>query len=103
MALHTVITGCNPVWDEIGFAHIACRLFRMLEDEFPQIFAVPPVFERCITMSDGNVASNRMSLVPMNTAFPLLEVNRVAREIPMDYTMTPRMKVEPFLADRGWL
>ena len=48
----------------------------------------------------GDVLPDRMPLESMHSAFSLLEVNRVWRQIPVDNPMTVQMKIESFLANR---
>ena len=49
----------------------------------------------------GQVASNRVALVPVHAAFALFHVYGIARQVPVDQPMAPRVKVEPFLSDRS--
>ena len=50
-------------------------------------------------MSGGDVAPDGVSLVAVDAAFPLLKVDRVARQVPMNQAMAPEVKVETFLTD----
>ena len=50
-------------------------------------------------MGSGNVAPDGMSLVAVDATFTLLEVDRIARQVPVHQAMAPGVKVQAFLSD----
>ena len=42
-----------------------------------------------------------MALVAVNAGLALFEVDRLARQVPVNQAMAPGVKVQPLLADRG--
>ena len=52
-------------------------------------------------MGSCNVAPDSMSFVAVDAAFALLEMDRIARQVPVHQAMTPGVKVQSLLPDRG--
>src|SRR4051812_13800565 len=48
----------------------------------------------------GEVLAYSMTFIAMNPALPLLQVNRVGRQIPMDNSMTIGVEIQALLPDR---
>ena len=51
-------------------------------------------------MRCGDIEAYRMSFEPVHAPLALLEVDRIARQIPMVDSVAVRVKVEPLLTDR---
>jgi hypothetical protein len=59
-----------------------------------------PARERRGTVPFSNVLADRVALVAVNTAFTLLQIDRIGRKVPVDDGVAILMEVEAFLADR---
>ena len=100
MAFHLVFAGGDPVRHEVAVSNGAGGLLRELEDQPPDVIAGTPGPECVRAMGNGDVAADGVALVSVHAALALLQVDRVAREVPVDEAVAPRMEVEPFLPDR---
>ena len=81
----------------VGLAGIAGNLVSASRDQCPEVVAGFPGSESNCAVFIGDVAAHYISLVLLNAAFPLLEVDRVTGKVPMDQAMTPEVKVETLL------
>ena len=101
MALNAVLAIGDPLWDEAIFMFVV-RLRRplgKLKDQPPDVIAGLPGREGVPAVGGGDVAADGVPLVPMDTALPLFEIDRIARKIPVDQSVAPGVEVEPLLTD----
>ena len=87
----------NPVRNKIRIP-IGFILGRDLEECLPWIASLVRFRERIQPISFRNILSDCVTLIAMNPALPLFQINRIRRQIPMHYRMAPCMKIQPFLA-----
>ena len=92
------IARVNPVGGEVAQPVVifGCGGFK---DRSPGI--VDCFGQRGRSVRSRHVLSDRVPLVAIHPPLTLLEVNRVAREVPMDNRMAPPVEVDSFLAYRG--
>nr|WP_170850691.1 hypothetical protein [Arthrobacter sp. OV608] len=51
-------------------------------------------------MSSSNIFSNGIPQIPVHTPLPLFEIDRVAKNIPMDNRVGPPVEIDALLAHR---
>ena len=84
MSLNAAVTFGDPVRHKVGFPGIAGSLVGALKDQCPEVIAGFPGSESRRAVFSGDIAAHGMALVTVDTAFPLLEINRVAGKVPVD-------------------
>jgi hypothetical protein len=96
-AFDVVITGEDPVWDEV-VPGCAAPGHGGFEERLPWVFSVE---DGGRAVFRGHVLSDGMTLVAVDTAFPLLEVDRVGGQVSVHTGVAVAVEVEAFLADGG--
>ena len=97
MMLNAAVSLEDPVRRKVGLAGIAGNPVSASKAQCPEVVAGFPGSESGCAGFIGDVVAHRTALVPMNAAFPLLEVDRVTGKVPVDQVVTSGVKVETIL------